>query len=223
MSQASRAKIQLCGRFSVELGGRWVEDALPGGNGRLLFAYLVLNRPNRIDRDQLLTAVYGEEATPDHRPRLSVLLSKLRHVVGSELLVGRSEVELVLPPESFVDVEAAFEALRVYDRLRVLLREEARDRPEAGRPKRVPSPARRDDYDDGLISSACARMSLRETLPTRSGWVSAQVRPRLLPKLVVVLGLDHLAARAVDPLHVGIVSSARSRRRRAHETSRVAG
>jgi DNA-binding SARP family transcriptional activator len=71
----------------------------------------VLNRPNRIDRDQLLTAVYGEEATPDHRPRLSVLLSKLRHVVGSELLVGRSELEFVLPPESFVDVEAAFEAL----------------------------------------------------------------------------------------------------------------
>jgi DNA-binding SARP family transcriptional activator len=111
MSQASRAKIQLCGRFAVELGGRWVEDALPGGNGRLLFAYLVLNRPNRIDRDQLLTAVYGEEATPGHRPRLSVLLSKLRNVVGSELLVGRSEVEFVLPPASFVDVEAAFEAL----------------------------------------------------------------------------------------------------------------
>jgi hypothetical protein len=111
MAQASRAKIQLCGRLAVELGGRWVEDALPGANGRLLFAYLVLNRLRPIDRDQLLTAVYGEKATPDHRPRLSVLLSKLRHVVGSELLVGRSEIELVLPPESFVDVEAAFEAL----------------------------------------------------------------------------------------------------------------
>jgi DNA-binding SARP family transcriptional activator len=71
----------------------------------------VLNRLRRMDRDELLTAVYGEDAPPDHRPRLSVLLSKLRHVVGSELLVGRSEVELVLPPESFVDVEAAFEAL----------------------------------------------------------------------------------------------------------------
>jgi hypothetical protein len=40
--------------------------------------------------------------------------------------------------------------------------------------------------------------------------VSAQVRLRLLPKLVVVLGLDHLAARAVDPFHVGIVGSVRS-------------
>jgi SARP family transcriptional regulator, regulator of embCAB operon len=95
----------------VELRGRWVQDALPGANGRLLFAYLVLNRFRRVGRDELLSALYGEEATPDHRPRLSVLLSKLRRVVGSELLVGRSEVELVLPPQSFVDVEAAFEAL----------------------------------------------------------------------------------------------------------------
>jgi SARP family transcriptional regulator, regulator of embCAB operon len=111
MTQAGRTRIQLCGRLAVELCGRWVEDALPGANGRLLFAYLVLNRFRQIDRDELLAAVYGEDATPDHRPRLSVLLSKLRRVVGSELLVGRSEVELVLPPESFVDVEAAFEAL----------------------------------------------------------------------------------------------------------------
>jgi SARP family transcriptional regulator, regulator of embCAB operon len=56
-------------------------------------------------------AVYGEEVTPDHHPRLSVLLSKVRPAVGSDLLTGRSELELVLPPDAFVDVEAAFEAL----------------------------------------------------------------------------------------------------------------
>lgn len=111
MAQPGGTRIQLCGRLAVDLGGRWVEGGLPGANGRLLFAYLVLNRLRRMGRNELLTAVYGEDATPDHRPRLSVLLSKLRRVVGSELLVGRSEVELVLPPESFVDVEAAFEAL----------------------------------------------------------------------------------------------------------------
>src|SRR5947207_1687801 len=93
----TRARIQLCGRFVVHLGGRRVEDTLPGANGRLLFAYLVLNRLRRIDRDELLTAVYGEDAPPDHHPRLSVLLSKLRHAVGPELLSGRSELELVLP------------------------------------------------------------------------------------------------------------------------------
>jgi DNA-binding SARP family transcriptional activator len=43
----------------VELEGRRVEEALPGAKGRLLFAYLVLNRDRRVSRDELLTAVYG--------------------------------------------------------------------------------------------------------------------------------------------------------------------
>lgn len=111
MGETGEARIQLCGRLVVRLGGRRVEDALPGANGRLLFAYLVLNRLRRMNRDELLIAVYGEEAPPDHQPRLSVLLSKLRRVLGPELLAGRSEIELVLPRDVFVDVEAAFEAL----------------------------------------------------------------------------------------------------------------
>ncbi len=111
MAQTGETRIQLCGRLVVKLDGRRVEEALPGGKGQLLFAYLVLNRPRRIDRDELLTAVYGEEATPDHHPRLSVLLSKLRRVVGPELLAGRSAIELLLPADAFVDVEAALEGL----------------------------------------------------------------------------------------------------------------
>jgi DNA-binding SARP family transcriptional activator len=111
MGEAGATRIQLCGRLVVRLSGRRVEDALPGANGRLLFAYLVLNRLRRIDRDELLTAVYGDDASPDHNPRLSVLLSKLRRAVGPELLPGRSEIELVLPTDAFVDVEAALEAV----------------------------------------------------------------------------------------------------------------
>jgi len=111
MAQVSRMRIQLCGRLVVRLGARRLKRALPGGKGRLLFAYLVLNRLRQVDRDQLLDAVYGEEASLDHQPRLSVLLSRLRSVVGSELLSGRSQIELVLPPDVFVDVEAALEAL----------------------------------------------------------------------------------------------------------------
>jgi SARP family transcriptional regulator, regulator of embCAB operon len=111
MTELLATRIQLCGRLVVELDGRRVEDALPGVKGRLLFAYLVLNRDRRMSRDELLTAVYGEEASPDQRPSLSVLFSKLRGVIGQELLVGRSEIELVLPRDAFVDVEAAREAL----------------------------------------------------------------------------------------------------------------
>ena len=111
MARAGETRIQLCGRFVVRLDGRRVEDALAGAKGQLLFAYLTLNRLRRIDRDELLSAVYGEQATPDHHPRLSVLLSKLRRVVGPELLSGRGQIELVLPPDAFVDVEAALDGL----------------------------------------------------------------------------------------------------------------
>jgi DNA-binding SARP family transcriptional activator len=79
--------------------------------GQLLFGYLVLNRLRRIDRDELLIAVYGDEAAADHHARLSVLLSKLRRVVGAERLTGRAQIELMLPADAFVDVEIALQAL----------------------------------------------------------------------------------------------------------------
>src|SRR5205823_13783488 len=53
MAQAGGTRIQLCGRFVVRLDGQRVEGALPGAKGQLLFAYLVLNRLRRIDRDEL--------------------------------------------------------------------------------------------------------------------------------------------------------------------------
>jgi DNA-binding SARP family transcriptional activator len=111
MEEGRATRIQLCGRLVVELGARRVEDALPGAKGRLLFAYLVLNRDRRMRRDELLTAVYGDDASPEQHSSLNVLLSKLRSVIGRELLAGRAEIELVLPRDAFVDVEAAREAL----------------------------------------------------------------------------------------------------------------
>ncbi len=111
MAPTGETRIQLCGRLVVRLDGRRVEDSLPGALGELVFAYLVLNRLRRIERDELLIAVYGEEATPDYNPRLSVLLSKLRRVLGPELLVGRAQIELLLPADAFVDAEAALDAL----------------------------------------------------------------------------------------------------------------
>ena len=111
MAPNGETRIQLCGRLVVRLEGRRVDDALPGVLGHLLFAYLVLNRLRRIDRAELLVAVYGDEATPGHRARLSVLLSKVRRVTGRELLVGRAQLELALPQDAFVDLEAAVDAL----------------------------------------------------------------------------------------------------------------
>jgi DNA-binding SARP family transcriptional activator len=110
MSGWSRGRVQLCGRFAVELDGDRVEDRLPGRRGRLLFAYLVLHRGRAVPRDELLMAGWGADASARAVGNaLSVALSKLRHGLGSDRLQGRTEVELRLPPATFVDVEAALE------------------------------------------------------------------------------------------------------------------
>ena len=109
MTDPGETRIQLCGRLVVRLEGQRLENSLPGVLGQLLVAYLVLNRLRRINRDELLIAVYGEGAASDHQARLSVLLSKLRRVVGTELLIGRAQIELVLPAHAFVDVEATLD------------------------------------------------------------------------------------------------------------------
>jgi len=111
VESTGETRIQLCGRFVVRLEGRRVDDALPGALGQLLFAFLILNRLRRVDREELLLAVYGDEATRDHRARLSVLLSKVRRITGPELLVGRAQLELALPQNAFVDLEVALDAV----------------------------------------------------------------------------------------------------------------
>src|SRR5215216_5949621 len=109
MSGSSEARIQLCGRYAVVIDGSRVEDRLPGRRGRLLFAYLVLNRGRQLPREELLMAGWGADASAEAGNALSVLLSKPRHGLGADRLRGRAEIELLLPPATFVDVEAALE------------------------------------------------------------------------------------------------------------------
>jgi SARP family transcriptional regulator, regulator of embCAB operon len=104
-----KARIQLCGRFVVDIDGSRIEGSLPGRRGRVLFAYLVLNRGRPVPRDELLVAGWGEDVPAEAGNALSVLLSKLRRGLGAGRLRGRTEVEVVLPQETFVDVEAALE------------------------------------------------------------------------------------------------------------------
>jgi DNA-binding SARP family transcriptional activator len=109
MSGRAKAKIQLCGRFIVEIDGFRLEDTLPGRKGRVLFAYLVLNRGRPVPRAELLMAGWGEDAPSEAGNALSVVLSKLRHGLGADRLRGRTEIELLIPQATFLDVEAALE------------------------------------------------------------------------------------------------------------------
>jgi SARP family transcriptional regulator, regulator of embCAB operon len=111
MGQWAKARIQLCGRYVVDVDGHRIEGTLPGRRGRVLFAYLVLNRGRPVPRERLIMAGWGEDAPAEVGSALSVLLSKLRHSVGREHLQGRAQIELLLPQTSFVDVEAALEGV----------------------------------------------------------------------------------------------------------------
>jgi hypothetical protein len=53
-------------------------------------------------------AGWRQDARADARNALTVLLWKMRNCLGDRLR-GRTEVELLLPPAIFVDVEAALE------------------------------------------------------------------------------------------------------------------
>ena len=63
-AELSRGKVQLCGRFVVELDDRRVEDELPGRQGRLLLAFLVAHRlPDGVARGADRGALAGRAAT----------------------------------------------------------------------------------------------------------------------------------------------------------------
>jgi SARP family transcriptional regulator, regulator of embCAB operon len=91
----AEAKVQLCGRFVVEVGGRRVEDDLPGRQGRLLLALLVVNRTRAVQRNELVEALWPS----GHDGGLAPLLSKVRRVVPLDGLQPALDL--------WVDVEAA--------------------------------------------------------------------------------------------------------------------
>jgi DNA-binding SARP family transcriptional activator len=103
-------RIQLCGSLVIERGGRRVDARLPGRQGRLLFAFLVLNRHRALLRRELAGALWPDLA-PEHADEgLSALLSKVRTVLGPGAIDGRSSVRLVAA-DPWVDLEVAREAV----------------------------------------------------------------------------------------------------------------
>ncbi len=103
-------RIQLCGSTVVERDGERLDGRLPGRQGRLLFAYLVLNRHRLTSRDELAEAIWPRQHPTAAETGLSALLSKLRKILGPEVIDGRTAVRLMLGQDTRIDVEAAADA-----------------------------------------------------------------------------------------------------------------
>jgi DNA-binding SARP family transcriptional activator len=107
----SRNRIYLCGRFVVEFDGERREAGLPGRQGRLTLAYLLLNRHRPVGRYELMDALWRDEPPGDPETSLSAVLSKVRKRIEPATIEGRSELELRLPEQTWIDLDAAESAL----------------------------------------------------------------------------------------------------------------
>ena len=79
----------------------------------MLFAFLILNRTRFVARDELGEAIWPYDLPSAPGVALRALLSNLRRCLGADSLIGGSEVRLGLPTGSWVDVEAAEEAIHL--------------------------------------------------------------------------------------------------------------
>jgi DNA-binding SARP family transcriptional activator len=107
MNSGSGIRIQVCGPLVLHLDARPREGDLHGRKGRQLVAYLVVNRTRTVPRDELVDALWREDAPEAADDTLTALLSHTRRVLGPQRLVGRSELRIVLPPDAVVDLETA--------------------------------------------------------------------------------------------------------------------
>ncbi len=111
MADNSATRIQLCGRLALELSGRDLTAKLPTGQAQVLFTYLTVTRALPAGRDELIEALWPYRPPAGANAALSALLSRLRSLLGAEVLCGRGEIHLQLPPDAWIDLEAAEEAI----------------------------------------------------------------------------------------------------------------
>jgi DNA-binding SARP family transcriptional activator/ABC-type branched-subunit amino acid transport system substrate-binding protein len=94
------------------------EQRFPGRQGRIVFAYLAAQNGRPVPRDELADLLWDDELPATWVKALGVLMTKLRSLLeecgidGSTALTSAFGCyKLTLPPGSWIDVDAALEAL----------------------------------------------------------------------------------------------------------------
>lgn len=111
-------RIYLAGKLCVESGAALLrEDRFPGLQGRVIFALLAAEHARPVSRDELVEEVWGDSPPASWEPALRALISKLRTLLGKagisgdSLTGGLGAYQLQLPPEAWVDLEAAADSI----------------------------------------------------------------------------------------------------------------
>jgi SARP family transcriptional regulator, regulator of embCAB operon len=116
--QPLATRIYLTGRIAVEHEGTLTfdETALPGRQGRLVFAYLATNLHRTVSRAELTDVLWGDSPPRGADATLSAVLSRLRSLLrqtpfGAGVSVQNGAVSLQLPLDVWLDVEGAANAI----------------------------------------------------------------------------------------------------------------
>src|SRR3954470_15795117 len=107
-------RAHLTERVRIEVGDTLLDEAnLPGQQGRLAFAYLLVEHRRPVPRDELADLLWGGEPPSSWEKGLAVVISKLRAVLATAGLGDASLThafgcyQLHLPADTWIDVEAA--------------------------------------------------------------------------------------------------------------------
>ena len=113
-------RIYLTGSIAIEHGERLIrERQFPGRQGRVAFVFLSVHRHRSIHRDELLGAIWPDDAPAQTDSGLDAILSKLRSMLKSAgfaaadagVDVNSKTIALQLPSATWIDLEAAANAL----------------------------------------------------------------------------------------------------------------
>ena len=113
-------RIYLTGSIAIEHGENLIrERQFPGRQGRIAFVFLAVNRHRSIHRDELLGAIWPDDAPAQTDTGLDAILSKLRSMLRSSgfaaadagVTVNSRTIALQLPSDAWIDLEAAANAL----------------------------------------------------------------------------------------------------------------
>lgn len=112
-------RVFLAGGVAVDGGFRLVDEGrFPGRQGRLVFAMLAAEHDRPVSRDELAEELWREGLPSAWEASIRAIVSKLRRVLGdaapdaSRMLKGAfGFYQLRLPPDAWIDIEAAADAI----------------------------------------------------------------------------------------------------------------
>lgn len=103
---ATAVRVDVCGQLKVIVDGKRREaDARP--QIKVLIGFLALHRGRTVGREDLVRAVWGEDAPPARQACLSSLLSRARGLLREGAIVGRGGTSLHLSNDVTVDFHDA--------------------------------------------------------------------------------------------------------------------